>query len=75
MSAVTLRHAETDTEIAACFPVMVLLRPHLAAEEFVTRVRRQHGAGYRLLAAWRDGVPVALAGYRIEENLIHGRFI
>jgi len=55
--------------------VMVLLRPHLAAKEFVTRIRRQHGAGYRLLAAWRDGVPVALAGYRIEENLIHGRFI
>lgn len=76
MSELVLRHAESDAEIAACFPVMVQLRPHLAgAEELVTRVQRQRTAGYRLLAAWRDGVPIALAGYRQEENLIHGRFL
>ncbi len=76
MSGITLRHAETDQEVAACFPVMAQLRPHLAsAEEFVARVARQRAEGYRLLAAWRDGVAVALAGYRTEENLIHGRFL
>src|SRR5579864_2027067 len=76
MSEIVLRHVETDGEVAACFPVMVLLRPHLAdAAELVARVARQRAAGYRLLAAWRDGAPVALAGYRIEENLIHGRFL
>lgn len=76
MPAIALRHAETDEEIAACFPVMVQLRPHLAdAAELVARVGRQRAAGYRILAAWRDGVPVGLAGYRIEENLIHGRFV
>jgi GNAT superfamily N-acetyltransferase len=76
MSDIDLRHAETDAEIAACFPVMALLRPHLGgADELVTRVARQREAGYRILAAWRDGAPIALAGYRTEENLIHGRFI
>ncbi|HEX3883502.1 MAG TPA: GNAT family N-acetyltransferase [Stellaceae bacterium] len=76
MSALELRHAETPAEIAACFPVMRLLRPHLAGpDELVARVTRQGEAGYRLLAGWRDGVPIALAGYRVEENLIHGRFI
>jgi GNAT superfamily N-acetyltransferase len=76
MTAVTLRHAESESEVAACFPVMVQLRPHLASvEEFVTRVARQRADGYRLLAAWRDGTPVALAGYRLQENLIHGRFL
>lgn len=76
MSEVTLRHAESEEEIAACFPVMVQLRPHLAnAAELVARVGRQREAGYRLLAAWRDGVPVGLAGYRTEENLIRGRFL
>jgi GNAT superfamily N-acetyltransferase len=76
MTNMALRHAETDNELAACFPVMVLLRPHLAdATELVARVRRQHAAGYRILAAWRDGEPVGLAGYRVEENLIHGRFL
>ena len=76
MADIALRHAETDEEIAACFPVMAQLRPHLAdAAELVARVGRQRAAGYRLLAAWRDGTPVGLAGYRIEENLIHGRFL
>lgn len=76
MSDVTLRHAETDREVAACFPVIVLLRPHLAsAEELVARVARQRSAGYRILAAWRNAGPIALAGYRVEENLVHGSFV
>jgi ribosomal protein S18 acetylase RimI-like enzyme len=76
MIEVELRHAETDQEIAACFPVMVLLRPHLCdAAELVARTGRQRRDGYRILAAWRGPEPVALAGYRITENLIHGRFI
>jgi ribosomal protein S18 acetylase RimI-like enzyme len=76
MTGILLRHAETDREVAACFRVMALLRPHLStAKELVTRVARQRAAGYRILAAWRDDLPLALAGYRVEENLIHGRFI
>lgn len=76
MSEIVLRHAETDEDVAACFPVMALLRLHLRdAAELVARVGRQSGAGYRILAAWRGRAPIALAGYRIEENLIHGRFV
>jgi GNAT superfamily N-acetyltransferase len=76
MTEIVLRHAENGAEIGACFPVMVRLRPHLAnAEEFAARVARQHEAGYRLLVAWRAGAPIGLAGYRVEETLIHGRFI
>jgi GNAT superfamily N-acetyltransferase len=76
MSEIVLRHAEGDADIAACFPVMVQLRPHLAGpEELVVRVARQREVGYRILAAWRKGAPIGLAGYRIEENLIHGRFV
>jgi GNAT superfamily N-acetyltransferase len=71
----TLRHAETDAELAACFPVMRLLRPNLTSpEELCARVHRQAAAGYRILAAWRDTVPVGLAGYRPQENLIRGPF-
>jgi ribosomal protein S18 acetylase RimI-like enzyme len=76
MSEIELRHADSEPEIAACFPVMAQLRPHLAdAADLTARVARQRKDGYRLLAAWRDGVPVALAGYRFTENLIHGRFV
>jgi ribosomal protein S18 acetylase RimI-like enzyme len=70
-----LRHAETDAEIAACFPVMRVLRPHLtSAEELRSRYRRQTQAGYRILAAWLGEEVVGLAGYRPQENLVRGPF-
>jgi ribosomal protein S18 acetylase RimI-like enzyme len=77
MNAIVLRHAESTAEIAACFPVMRELRPHLrSAEELVERVSRQQSdAGYRLLAAWSGDTALALAGYRVQETLIRGRFI
>jgi len=72
----TLRHAETDDELRACFPVMHQLRPHLADDaDMLARLRRMRADGYRLLAAWQDGQPIALAGYRLQENLIYGRFL
>jgi ribosomal protein S18 acetylase RimI-like enzyme len=71
-----LRHAETDQDIAACFPLMRQLRPHLAdGTDFLERVRRQERESYRLLVAWSGGEPVGAAGYRQQENLIRGRFV
>ncbi|KAB2912641.1 MAG: GNAT family N-acetyltransferase [Hyphomicrobiaceae bacterium] len=70
------RHANSRTEIAACYPVMRELRPRLTGEkEFVERIERQMAAGYRLLAAWDGPRAIGLAGYRPEENLIYGSFI
>lgn len=74
--ALELRHAETDGDIAACFEVLRQLRPSLEdAAELVGRARRQQEAGYRLLAAWDGARVVGAAGYRIQENLIRGRFV
>ena len=71
-----LRHATSEADIAACFPVLRELRPHLATEaELVARVRRQEAEGYRLLAARRGSHVVGAAGYRFQENLIRGRFV
>jgi ribosomal protein S18 acetylase RimI-like enzyme len=65
-----------ETEIAACFPLMRQLRPHLtSADDFAERFRRQSANGYRLVALWSDRGPQALAGYRVTENLVHGRFL
>ena len=76
MSGLALRPAETAADIDACWKVLHQLRPQLAdAAELVARVQRQRAQGYRLLAAWRDGRVVGAAGYRISENLIHGRFV
>ncbi len=70
-----IRIATSDAEISACYPVMRELRPHIAADEFLARVQAQAGAGYRL--AFLDGVggPVAVAGFRMQENLAWGRFL
>lgn len=67
--------ADSDAEIAACFPVLRELRPHLRETEFVARVRRQQAAGYRLAALREDGRVLAAAGYRLGENLAWGRFL
>jgi len=76
LSATTeLRPATDEADIIACFPVMRELRPHLHdAAELVERVQRQARDGYSLVALWQSGVVVALAGYRVQENLVHGRF-
>lgn len=76
MDDAPLRHAETEAELRACFPVMKELRPHLQGPgDFVERIARMRAEGYRLLAAWQSGSPIALAGYRLQENLIYGKFL
>jgi ribosomal protein S18 acetylase RimI-like enzyme len=72
----TLQHAETDADVAACFGIMQQLRPHLRTpEELVARIALQRPQGYRLLAIWDGRQPVALAGYRQLDNTIYGRFL
>jgi GNAT superfamily N-acetyltransferase len=67
--------ASADQEIAACFPVMHQLRPHLTPDAFLARVRSQQRAGYRLAYLEVDGRPVAVAGFRVSECLSSGRFL
>ncbi|WP_028990443.1 GNAT family N-acetyltransferase [Thermithiobacillus tepidarius DSM 3134] len=70
-----IRLAAADSEIAACYPVMRELRPHLAADDFLVRVRRQEQAGYRLVFVQQPDGVVAVAGFRLCENLAWGRFL
>lgn len=66
--------ANTDAEIAACFPAFHELRPHLSADNFVTQVQRQmQNHGYALVYMTNEGQVVAAAGYRIAEFLAWGR--
>jgi ribosomal protein S18 acetylase RimI-like enzyme len=71
-----LRHAESAEDIRACYAVMAELRPHLeGADDFAARVERMRAQQYRLLAVWQGGAVVALAGYRLQENTVYGRFL
>src|SRR3546814_8628926 len=70
MSSPTVHIADTDAKIAACFPVMHELRPHLKdAAELVQRVKRQQQEGFVLAwAAGDDGQPAACIGFRRSEE-------
>lgn len=71
-----VQRIDTPEGVAACFELMHELRPHLAsAQELVQRWQSQAGEGYRMVAAYSDGAPAALAGYRVQHNLVHGRFL
>jgi ribosomal protein S18 acetylase RimI-like enzyme len=70
---IEIRDLDPGTEAGLCFPLMQQLRPHLSSEaEFIARWRRQQTAGYRLIGLWENGRLLALAGFRILENLVHG---
>ena len=76
MNTYRLGPVETDQDYEACFEVMRELRPHLTdAATFAERARKQGVQGYRLLAVWHRDRAVALAGYRVTENLLYGRFL
>jgi GNAT superfamily N-acetyltransferase len=64
---------------AAAFEAMRELRPHVAdAEELVRRVDDvQRAQGYRLAGLFVDGArhAVTVAGFRVTDNLVSGRFL
>lgn len=78
MSTFGLSPIDSDQGYLACFDVMHELRPRLPdAAAFAAQARRQAGQGYRLLAASQGNQDqvMGLAGYRIQENLLYGRFL
>ncbi|TCK19764.1 acetyltransferase (GNAT) family protein [Ancylobacter aquaticus] len=75
-NGIVLRHAHGPGELTACFPVISQLRPRLkGVEEWVERASEMATEGYRVLAAWENDRVLAMAGYRVMENLIHDHFL
>ncbi|WP_327437751.1 GNAT family N-acetyltransferase [Pseudomonas donghuensis] len=71
----TIRYLQEGAEQQAAFELMRELRPHLVdADAFAQQVRRQAQQGYRLLGAFYGKQLLGLAGVRISENLLYGRF-
>jgi GNAT superfamily N-acetyltransferase len=75
MSEVLVDLVPEGAPTAACYVVMSQLRPHLSEAEFVERVATQRLQGYELLAAGVDSQVMAVAGFRILDNLSWGRFL
>jgi GNAT superfamily N-acetyltransferase len=62
-------------ELAATYPVVKQLRPHLEAHDYLERLERLMAAGYRLAAVRADGELLAVAGFRLGESLAWGRYL
>lgn len=68
--------ATTEAEIAACYPVMSELRPHLSEGDFVSLVRRLGSlTGLELAFVVEQGKIKSVAGYRISEWLAGGKYL
>lgn len=65
--------ANSDEEIAGCFPVLLQLRPHLVADEFIARVRGMQRNGFMLAFLEAENRVAAVAGYRYLDLLFSGR--
>ena len=67
--------ALSDAEIAACYPVMRVLRPHISEEQFLSQFRTPDSTGYRLAFLQAAEGIVSVAGFHLSENLAWGRFL
>lgn len=71
-----IRAVREPSEIIASHAVMSQLRPHRNHQDaFLQQVLRQFQQGYLLSAAWTGTKIVGAVGYRVQENLLHGRFV
>jgi GNAT superfamily N-acetyltransferase len=69
------RLATSDADILACYPVMVQLRPHHQEAQFVETIHRMHATGFQLAMRTHDERVMAVAGFRVIENLHTGRIL
>lgn len=72
-----IRLATTDEEIGKCLPVMIELRPRLAATNFLSRIKHlTQTTGLRLVYLRSDGKVKAVAGIRLSEWLaVDGKYL
>lgn len=70
-----IRPIDDDAQLAAAWPVVRLLRPHLDRSALLAAVAVQRAEGYLSAGAYLDDQCVAFAGYRIQSMLAHGRVL
>jgi GNAT superfamily N-acetyltransferase len=71
----TIALATTERQIERCFAVMSELRPHLVGTDFVARVKRQQGEGFKLAFLSDRKQVKSVAGFRVLNSLSWGTFL
>ncbi len=75
VSESTIVRAQSDHDIAVCYPVIAELRPHLQEAEFVSTIRHLALRTGFQLAYLSDGGVMAVAGYPVSEWLHAGKYL
>src|SRR5687768_18498844 len=76
MGTIDFLKAQDHADIAATFDVMQQLRPHLALDGYVAKMRALRDSdGLQLLALREDGVVRAVATYRVMNMLYCERLL
>ena len=70
-----IKVASSDMDLRRCFPVMFQLRPQLIESEFVDKVKHQQKTGYSLVYLEENNTVIAIAGFRLIENLSNGKLL
>ena len=70
-----IKIAKTDAEITKCYDTMSQLRPQVKKDDFLPRVKRQGKDGYKLAFVEDKDRAVSVAGFRINETLVCGKFM
>lgn len=66
----------SEAAILAAHNLIIQLRPNLTSPDlWLAAFKRQSKSGYRVLLAVQDRKPRGLAGFRLQENLVHGKFL
>ncbi len=68
-----IKLAQTDEEILCCQEVMLALRPHVPAEQFLPLVKESRNTGYQLAFIEQEGKAVAAIGFRQLQFLYSGK--
>lgn len=71
----SIKSVVADNDILNCFAVLSQLRPQLTQDTFLERVKSQMQQGYRLACVQEHDRVIAVAGYRVSQNLAWGKFM
>jgi GNAT superfamily N-acetyltransferase len=70
-----IRALRSDSDIAAAYPLMAMLRDRIRPETFLNEVRRQQIQGYELIGCFEGTRLAALAGVRRTHTLSRGEHL
>ena len=65
--------AKTEEDILKCWDVLLVLRPHMIKETFVSTIMEMIGEGYILAFIEKDGIAASAIGYRYQQYLYIGK--